>query len=231
MARKPRYYVPGIACHVVQRGNNRSPCFFAERDYRNYLECLGDALDEFGCELHAYVLMTNHVHLLMTPREATSISRAMQSIGRRYVQYVNCCYGRTGTLWEGRHRASLVDSQDWLLLCHRYIELNPVRAGMVDAPGDYAWSSYRGNAHGKPDPLLTAHPEYAGLGRCPEARQSAYRELFRKRIPDEHLRILRAATELNAPIGGDRFRAAVDRRLKIRAGERRRDRARELLEV
>ena len=231
MARKPRYYVPGVACHVIQRGNNRFPCFFTRQDFRNYLECLRDALDEYGCELHAYALMTNHVHLLMTPRKATGVARTMQSLGRQYVRYFNHRYRHTGTPWEGQHRGSLVDSRYWLLLCQRYIELNPVRAGMVEVPGEYAWSSYRANAYGRPDPLLTPHPEYAGLGGSREARQSAYRELFREHIADEDLHALRAATELNAPIGSERFRAAVERRLKTRAGERRRDRAREPLEA
>lgn len=231
MGRKPRYYVPGVSCHIVQRGNNRSPCFFTQQDFCSYLECLRDAVDEYGCELHAYVLMTDHVHLLMTPREETGISRAMQSLARRYVQYINHCHQRTGTLWKGRHRASLVESQRYLLLCQRYIELNPVRAGMVEVPGEYPWSSYRANAYGRPDPLLTGHPEYLALGRTPAARQAAYRELFRGKIPDEDLHALRAATNLNVPIGSERFRSAVERRLRTRVSDRGRHRPRKALET
>jgi len=131
MPRKPRVYLSGVPCHVIQRGNDRQPCFYSEEDYVFYLECLYDACKRYKVNLHAYVLMTNHVHLLVTPRVADGISRVMQSIGRRYVQYVNVTYKRSGTLWEGRHKSSLVDADNYLLSCYRYIEMNPVRAGMV----------------------------------------------------------------------------------------------------
>lgn len=149
MARQPRYVLPGQPQHVIQRGNNRDVIFVAEADYRFYLDKLKDACDRMGCEVHAYVLMTNHVHLLMTPYEENSLGRVMQSLGRRYVQYFNYRYRRTGTLWEGRYRATLIDAESYLLTCYRYIELNPVRAGMVSHPGDYPWSSYRSNALGQ----------------------------------------------------------------------------------
>jgi len=123
-----------VPCHIIQRGNNRPVCFFSEQDYLFYLECLYDACRRYKVNLHAYVLMTNHVHLLMAPRTAEGISRVMQSIGRKYVQYINVGYKRSGTLWEGRHKSSLVDTDNYLLRCYRYIEMNPVRAGMVKHP-------------------------------------------------------------------------------------------------
>ena len=129
-------YLAGVPAHVIQRGNNRDACFFHEDDYRFYRQCLAEACRRYGVDLHAYVLMTNHTHLLMTPACPEGISRVMQSLGRRFVQYMNKTYRRTGTLWESRHKASLVDAERYLLACYRYIELNPVRAGMVEHPAD-----------------------------------------------------------------------------------------------
>jgi putative transposase len=146
MARLPRFSIPGQSQHVIQRGNNRDAIFVADEDYGFYLEKLKDACQKFHCEIHAYVLMTNHVHLLITPYSENGISKVMQSLGRFYVQYFNYQYRRTGTLWEGRYRATLLDSEQYLLICSRYIELNPVRAGMVLHAGEYPWSSYRCNA-------------------------------------------------------------------------------------
>ncbi|MCA1806592.1 MAG: transposase, partial [Actinobacteria bacterium] len=132
MARLPRYFVPGQPLHIIQRGNNREPIFASDDDYRFYLDCLIDAADQHGLAVHAYVLMTNHVHLLATPDTDTSVGKTLQSVGRRYVQYFNHTNQRTGTLWEGRYKATLIDSEAYLLTCMRYIELNPARAGMVD---------------------------------------------------------------------------------------------------
>ena len=149
MPRQLRYNLPGIPQHVIQRGNNRQATFFSDEDYMRYLADLKSACDQHQCEVHAYVLMTNHVHLLMTPHNGDGIAKTMQSLGRRYVVYINQTYRRTGTLWEGRYKAALIDSENYLLTCYRYIELNPVRAeGMVDHPGKYRWSSYRANALG-----------------------------------------------------------------------------------
>jgi len=226
MARKPRYYLPDVPCHVIQRGNNREPCFFAEADYTYYLECLADACHRYDCSVHAYVLMTNHVHLLLTPSKRDGVSVVMQSVGRRYVQHINFSYGRTGTLWEGRHKASLIDSAAYLLACCRYIELNPVRAGMVERPGDYRWSSYRANAQGKADPLLEAHWDYLALGGTDSERQKAYRELFRHQIEEKDLQSIRSSANLCVPLGSDRFKREVERRLKQRISYRSRGRPR-----
>ena len=178
MPRLLRYELTGIAQHVIQRGNNRQPCFFADEDYHRYLECLADAARRWACDIHAYVLMTNHVHLLATPHKANAMAKLMQSVGRNYVRYVNDRYRRTGTLWEGRYKASLVGSGRYLLACYRYIELNPVRAARVKNPADYRWSSHARNAWGKPDLCLKEHKEYTQLGHEAENRLKAYRDLF-----------------------------------------------------
>ena len=148
MPRKPRFFLPDVPVHVVQRGNNRQAVFFDDSDYRAYLSWIREGCERYGCEIHAYVLMTNHVHLLATPQATNSISRMLQYVGRRYVPYINHTYGRTGTLWEGRFKASLIHAEGYLLTCYRYIELNPVRAQMVEAPELYRWSSFRANALG-----------------------------------------------------------------------------------
>ncbi len=149
MPRKARFNLLGVPQHVIQRGNNREPCFFSEADYIRYLEDLQTAADKHECHIHAYILMTNHVHILVTPFKDMGISLMMQSLGRCYVKYINHAYQRTGTLWEGRYKASLVDSERYLLTCMQYIESNPVRASMVEHPGDYRWSSYSYNAYGR----------------------------------------------------------------------------------
>jgi putative transposase len=156
MARLPRFVIPGQPQHVIQRGNDRQAIFRVEQDYSFYLEKLQEAAEKHQCDIHAYVLMTNHVHLLITPHTETGIGKTLQSIGRYYVQYFNHCYKRTGTLWEGRYKATLIDSEGYLLTCMRYIELNPVRANnMVNHPSDYPWSSYRSNALGQEDAFVT----------------------------------------------------------------------------
>ncbi len=157
MARLPRYVLPGVPQHVIQRGNNREPIFAHGEDYSFYLEKLEEALKKYSCQLHAYVLMTNHVHLLITPQAENGIGKVMQSLGRSYVQYYNYVYTRTGTLWEGRYKATLLNSEQYLLTCMRYIELNPVRANMVKHPSEYPYSSYAKNAVGKQNNLSHPH--------------------------------------------------------------------------
>ena len=171
MARLPRYFVEGQAQHIIQRGNNRKPIFAVDDDYSFYLDCLQEAAGHHGCAIHAYVLMTNHVHLLVTPEIEQSLPKTLQSVGRRYVQYFNYTYDRTGTLWEGRYKATLIDSERYLLTCMRYIELNPVRACMVNHPGDYQWSSYPCNAWGVENPLVNEHLVYQCLDRNIDARR------------------------------------------------------------
>ncbi len=214
MARMPRYVIPGQPQHVIQRGNNRQPIFGSDDDYRYYLEKLKEASLKHECDIHAYVLMTNHVHLLVTPQQEKSIGRMMQTLGRYYVQYFNHCYQRTGTLWEGRYKATLIDTERYLLTCMRYIELNPVRAtGMVDHPAEYPWSSYRHNALGVSDALITPHDEYLRLALFDEKRQSSYRALFKAHIPDMTLAAIREATNKAWVLGDERFKIKIEKLL------------------
>lgn len=213
MARRQRHVVPGQALHIIQRGNNRQAIFFADADYRFYHEALEDASLRYGCAVHAYVFMTNHVHLLLTPTAEDSSSRVLQSLGRRYVRYVNTLYRRTGTLWEGRFKSAIVNSEQYLLTCARYIELNPVRAGMVSAPQDYPWSSHRHNAHGQRDSLLRPHDVYRRLGPDAMSRQVRYGDLFRQDLDPGQVENIREATKAGAVIGNDRFRAQIEAEL------------------
>jgi putative transposase len=205
MARQPRYLVPGHPQHVIQRGNNRQPIFKEEADYWYYYECLRDAALRQGCAVHAYVLMENHVHLLLTPQSENAIGRMMQSVGRRYVQYFNSLRDRSGTLWEGRYRATLIDSENYLLLCSRYIELNPVRTAHVKHPKDYPWSSYGWHAHGVEDPLISDHDVYLKLGKSEIERRTQYRSLFKQSINDETLSAIRDTLHKGWVLGGDKF--------------------------
>ena len=209
MARRVRYFLADQPLHVIQRGNNRQPVFFTEADYAHYRDWLTTAAAEYGCAIHGYVLMTNHVHLLATPGTPASLPRTMQALGRRYVRYVNTIYRRTGTLWEGRYRAAPIDSEAHFLACCRYIELNPVRARMVRHPRDYRWSSYRVHAYGASDPLVTVHDLYRRLGPSQTARQAAYRSLFCTELADDFLEALRAATNGGWALGNAHFQRQV----------------------
>lgn len=210
MPRKPRAYLAGVPCHIIQRGNNRDTCFYSVSDYLFYLDCLHNACIRYRVALHAYVLMTNHVHLLMTPDTAEGISQVMQSLGRRYVQYINYKRCRSGTLWEGRHKASLVDAEAYLLTCMRYIELNPVRANMVKHPADYRWSSHRSNALGKDSPLITPHACYLALSHNAERRLQTYRGLFEERLHSRDIHRIRNATQFCMPLGNEQFKQHVE---------------------
>lgn len=226
MPRKPRFYVPGAPVHAVQRGHNRSAVFFDDLDYLEYLRCLKLAADDCGCAVHAYVLMTNHVHLLMTPGRADSVRRLFQSLGRHYVRYVNVTYQRHGGLWEGRYKCNVIESRAYLLSCMRYIELNPVRAGMVDHPAKYRWSSYAANALGVGNAVLTAQAEYVALGRFPNERQSVYRGLFDAGIDSDELALLRRALQTGTPLGNEKFKAEIEATLDLKVGFVRRGRPR-----
>ncbi|MFO1507657.1 MAG: transposase [Lysobacterales bacterium] len=199
---------------------SRLNLFCAQEDYRFYLEKLRDAAATHRWAIHAYVLMTNHVHLLVTPENESGIGRTMQALGRRYVQYFNHTCQRTGTLWEGRYKATLIGSEAYLLTCTRYIELNPVRAGMVSHPSEYPWSSYRHTALGQADDLVTAHSLYRGLGRSDEERHSAYRQLFKARVADKTLAEIREATNKAWVLGNDRFKDKVEQQLARRVSPR-----------
>jgi REP-associated tyrosine transposase len=206
MPRLPRLYAPGCAHHIIQRGHNRSTCFFEDADRYFYLEALRDASRDHQVAIHAYVLMSNHVHLLVTPHSEESCGRMMQSVGRRYVPFVNTRYERSGTLWEGRYKSTLVDTDTYLFTVSRYIELNPVRAGMVVSPQEYHWSSYWANALGGCDTLVTPHELYLKLGQDPLQRQRNYRSLFDRGEDPELLDSLREATNKGAAFGTEEFR-------------------------
>jgi putative transposase len=188
-----------------------------EDDYVQYRGWLAEAAEGYGCRIHAYVFMTNHVHLLVTPEREDSLPRTMQSLGRRYVRYINGAYRRTGTLWEGRTRAAPIDSEAYFLACCRYVELNPVRAGMVRHPRDYRWSSFRAHADGQVDPLVSDHPVYRALGRGAKARQSAYRALFRGALESGFVDALRAATNGGWALGTSRFAKQIEEATRRRA--------------
>lgn len=210
MPRQCRYFIPGIPQHVITRGVDRQAVFFHKRDYTLYRKALQYAAARNECLIHAYVLMTNHVHLLVTPGREKSLPLMMQAMGRNYVQRLNVRYGRTGTLWEGRYKASLVQDSDYFLTCQRYIELNPVRAGMVASPGDYPNSSYAYHALGYLDALITPHACYLDLAKDPSARQRAYRKLFHDVIKEEFLARIRKSTNACGVIGDSRFRERIE---------------------
>jgi len=218
MARLPRYKIPDHAQHIIVRGNNREPIFIADTDYFYYLEILKNACNKHGCDLHAYVLMNNHVHLLLTPRTEESLSKMMQMIGRYYVQHFNFIYKRTGTLWEGRYKATVVDSEHYLLTCYRYIELNPVRANDALAdPSDYPWSSYHHNALGTDSNMISPHDEYLLLGQTAEQRQQAYRRLFDHDLSTQAVTEIAQATNKAWIIGSRQFKANIEQQIARRA--------------
>lgn len=209
MPRLPRFFLDGVPLHVIQRGNDRVAIFGEAEDYVFFRRWLARTSREHGVSIHAYVLMTNHLHLLATPAVAHSLPRMMQSLGRVYVQYFNGKYSRTGTLWEGRYKATVVHDEAYLLTCMRYIELNPVRARMTEGPESYRWSSHRANALGEPDGLVCPHPIYQGLGATRAERHAAYGELFGEPLPDTDLRLIRESTQKCWALGDDAFRQRV----------------------
>ncbi|MGV3743209.1 MAG: transposase [Burkholderiaceae bacterium] len=217
MPRRARLRLPGIPIHLIQRGNNRQACYFADEDYQFYLHHLDELARKFECAVHAYVLMTNHVHLLLTPQHEDSASLLMKHLGQRYVQYVNRTYRRSGTLWEGRFRSCIAQSESYVLHCYRYIELNPVRAAMVAHPREYRWSSYACNAEGRFSPLVTPHALYLELGKDEHARRNAYGALFKSELDPETIATIRQATHGNYALGSKAFVAQIEEALGRRA--------------
>jgi putative transposase len=211
-------YFPGLPYHVVQRGNNREPCFIELENYQFYLELWRTVSSRYGVAVHAYCLMTNHIHFLATPESKTSLSNTMKVIGSRYAQYINLKYKRTGTLWEGRHRSSLVQTDRYLLACMRYIELNPVRAGMVDRPEEYKWSSYGINAWAD-EGWLKPHAEYLALNDNGVDRYSAYRGLFKSHLSGKDLELIRKAAHYCQPVGNDQFRREIEEKYDVKLGQ------------
>lgn len=209
MPRHARLAVAGIPWHIIHRGNNRGACFYAAQDYDYYLAMLAEQAAKFDCQLHAYVLMTNHVHLLLTPGCKNSAALLMKNVAQRYTQYINRSYRRSGTLWEGRFKSCLTREDAYVLSCYRYIELNPVRAGMVSHPVAYPWSSYGTNGAGKPSAMVTAHPHYLALGGDTRQRLKAYSDLFCLQPDPTMTATIRSATNRGHVLGSDRFQREI----------------------
>ena len=205
MARLPRLYVPGCPQHVIQRGNARRAVFLDDADREAYLRWLAEVVREYRLELLAYVLMENHVHLLVIPPAEGVLGRALQSLGRRYVRYFNDRHEHAGTIWEGRYRATIVDSERYVLECMRYIDLNPVRAGVVAEPAAFRWSSYGHHAGTIDDPKLTDHPSFWALGNTPFARQATYRELCAEGMSAAKAQRISDATNKGWALGDEAF--------------------------
>ena len=224
MPRKPRFFLPNVPVHMIVRGNSRQVVFAEDDDYFAYRSWLKEASEQYDCKIHAYVMMTNHVHILLSAEEPTNISKLSQAVGRRYVPYFNYKYGKSGTLWEGRFKASSIDSEFYLLACYRYIELNPVRAGMVENSADYVWSSYHANALGEKDSLVTPHSVYLRLGKTKTQRQVAYKDLFKTPLSDNLITEIRQTTQTGTPLGSDKFRGQIEDLLGVKIGYSKRGR-------
>jgi putative transposase len=218
MPRRARMYLPGFPYHVVQRGNNREACFIEPENYQFYLQLWQELSSRYRVAVHAYCLMTNHIHFLATPQTSTGLSDTLKVVGSRYAQYINRKYKRTGTLWEGRHRSSLVQSERYLLTCMRYIELNPVRANMVARPEEYRWSSYGVNAWGD-ESWIRPHAEYLRLGQSLTDQCTAYRAIFKHQLSEEDLDRFRKAAHYCQPVADDRFREQIEKQYGIKLGQ------------
>jgi putative transposase len=209
MPRQPRLILPGVPVHIVQRGNDRMRCFREDGDFVFYRAQLRTLSRKFSCAIHAYCLMPNHVHLLVTPDVAPGCAGLMKELSQRYASHFNRKYGRTGTLWEGRFRSCIVDSTSYVLACYRYIELNPVRAGIVAHPSLYPWSSYAGNMGMRADALVAPHAEFLSMARDDGPRHAVYRDLLNEGLSSSMLTAIRTATAGGYPLGSDEFKSAL----------------------
>ncbi len=217
MARQPRFSLPGQPQHIIQKGNNKKIIFNTDRDFRFYLDKLAEKCLEHNLAVHSYVLMPNHTHILATPYNENSITRVFQSVGRCYAQYYNYIHNRTGTLFEGRYKATLVDSETYLLDVYRYIELNPVRSNLVSSAVDYEWSSYHFNACGKEDDLVTPHEKYLCLGDDSNSVKEAYSDLFKSTLSREIIHEITEATNKSWVLGSNRFKNLIEMKLNRRS--------------
>lgn len=205
MPRLARLAPAGMPLHIMQRGNNKQPCFWDDQDRAVYIQRLLSALNEHSVALHAYVLMDNHIHLLATANCNKGIGGMMKQLSQRYVQYVNKRYDRSGGLWEGRYKSCLIQSDSYLLNCYRYIELNPVRAGLVVKPADYVWSSYKQNAEGVTNRLITAHSSYLALNQCPNQRLTSYRNFVEQGLSSDSTEKITNCLEKEQAYGTNAF--------------------------
>lgn len=218
MPRRPRVTLPGYPHHIIQRGSNRQAVFKAKLDYQNYLQRLYDSLEKYECYLHAYVLMTNHIHLIITPPEENSIPNTMKRLGSGYASYFNHCYWRTGPLFEGRYKSAVIESEQYLLTCMKYIELNPVRAGIVKNPSEYRWSSFHANALGEHSTLVTPHTEYLRLGDNKEKRLRSYLALYETSLDEQALHTIREGTYKNTVLGSADFKIMIAKKVSTGDG-------------
>ncbi len=226
MPRKPRFYLPNYPVHIVQRGHNNKNVFFENEDYKVYLDWLQEGSEWYEVPIHAYALLPNQIHILASPPDKEAASRMMQYQGRRYVPYVNATYGKTGTIWQGRYKASLIDPDTYLLNCMTYIEGLPVREGLSKSPGPYKWSSFKRNAQGKKNALITPHAAYLDIGRGDKKRQEKYTAMSKAGLSDEIITDISDAWQTGTPLGSDKFKKMVERRLKIKVGHAKRGRPR-----
>jgi putative transposase len=211
MPRHSRVVLPAVPLHVIQRGHDRQRCFFVDEDFAAYRQWLHEEAVVAGCRIHAYVLMSNHVHLLLSVEGVEQLARLMKNVGQRYAQRFNKCHGTSGSPWDGRYKSCLVQSEGYLLTCQRYIELNPIRAGMVRFPGNYKWSSYRSNAEGRHDGVVTPHLVYDRMGRDASARRQAYLRLFQQALTPMQVEQIRAAGNGSGVLGDAAFVASHQR--------------------
>jgi putative transposase len=226
MPRRARAYLSGMPYHIVQRGNNREACFYNSDNYRFYLSLWKTVSKRYGVAVHAYCLMTNHIHFLVTPTTEGAISRTMSVIGSRYAFAINRQMKRSGTLWEGRHKSSLIDSDNYLLACYRYIEQNPVRASMVFHPKEYEWSSYRANTS-RFSSWLEPHKGYLSLGNSSADRIASYTTLLAENLDNKSLSIIRKSSHYCQPVGDSGFREKIERKYGVKLGYARRGRPRD----
>lgn len=226
MPRKPRFYLPDYPVHIVQRGHNRNNVFFENEDYKAYLDWLQEGSEWYEVPIHAYALLPNEIHILASPSNRESASRMMQYQGRRYVPYINAAYGKTGTIWQGRYKASLIDPETSLLNCMLYIENLSVRDGLVKSAGTYKWSSYKANAQGKKNALITQHAAYKNIGRGDKKRLEKYVALTRAGLSDDTNTDIQDAWQTGTPLGSDKFKKMVEKKLKIKVGHAKRGRPR-----
>jgi putative transposase len=226
MPRKPRFYLPNMPVHIWQRGNNRQEIFFAESDYHAYLTWLHQGATRYGCAIHAYVLMPNHVHCLITPETTNGVGQMMQFVGRNYVSYINRTYDRSGTLWEGRYKSCLVNPAQYGLACYRYLETNPVRSKLVATPGDYRWSSYPANALGKHQDKLSPLNTYNALGNTAADRQQAYQALISQVQNAREMDMIQRSVQTGTPLGDEQYQAELAKKLGCPVGYSKRGRPR-----
>lgn len=224
MARLPRLVVPFQAHHVICRGVDRQAIFRDSADFLAYLDWLGQAARQFKVAIHAYVLMGNHVHLLLSPSDTSGLGKMMQWIGRHYVPYVNARHGRSGTLFQGRFKAAVIDSEQYFLACSRYIEQNPVRAKLCSEPGEWPWSSYAHHVGQKTDPIITDHPLYWALGNTPFEREAQYQRLLQQSAPQEEIEKMQQTVIKGWPLGSERFTRSLESRTAQRVGPAKRGR-------